>query len=368
MFEERLSGDGASAVTSVGLEKPNLYDFTYAELEMLFEDWGEPSYRAQQVWEWLYRHMVTDVSAMTSLPKSLRRRLEEETTLYIPPILASQESLDGETRKDLLAMADGQRVEVVLMRYVERRSACISTQVGCSVGCAFCATGQMGFVRDLSAGEIMSQVLHIQRGLQAQGQRLTNIVLMGMGEPLLNYDDTMAAIHCMIDPRGFRMGQRRITLSTVGVVPGIHQFAKEGLQVNLAVSLHAATDALRSELLPINRRYNLDALFGAIGDYIDKTNRQVTLEWALIEKVNDMPEQAAMLAARIRGMLVHVNLISLNPTQGYAGTLSSPERVLAFTEVLDQHHVSYTLRLRRGIDIKAGCGQLRQRTLEAETP
>jgi 23S rRNA (adenine2503-C2)-methyltransferase len=349
---------------SAGLEKPNLYDFTYQELEALFEDWGEPSYRAQQVWEWLYRHMVTDVNAMTSLPKTLRRQLQERTSLYVPPAPTSQVSLDGETRKDLLEMADGQQVEVVLMRYIERRSACLSTQVGCSVGCAFCATGQMGFVRDLSQGEIMTQALHVQRGLQAQGQRLTNIVLMGMGEPLLNYDNTLAALRCMIDPRGFRMGQRRITLSTVGIVPKIHQFAKEDLQVNLAISLHAATDVLRSELIPINRRYNLDALFKAVGDYIDKTNRQVTFEWALIENVNDTPEQAEILSARMRGMLAHVNLIPLNPTQGYAGVLSSPERALAFTEVLDRHRISYTLRLRRGIDIKAGCGQLRQRALQ----
>jgi 23S rRNA (adenine2503-C2)-methyltransferase len=369
MFEEQsgkpgsVSGHSGGVTASEGLEKPNLYDFTYQELEALFEDWGEPSYRAQQVWEWLYRHMVTDVGAMTSLPKTLRRRLQEETTVYVPPVLASQESLDGETRKDLLAMADGQQVEVVLMRYIERRSACLSTQVGCAMGCTFCATGQMGFVRDLSVGEIVVQALHMQRGLQTQGQRLTNIVLMGMGEPLLNYDNTLAAIRCLIDPQGFRMGQRRITLSTVGIVPGIHRFAKEDLQVNLAVSLHAATDELRSELIPINRRYNLDALLKAVGDYIDRTNRQVTFEWALIDNVNDTPEQAEILAARIRGMLVHVNLIPLNPTQEYAGGLSTPERVLAFTEVLDQRHVSYTLRLRRGMDIKAGCGQLRQRAM-----
>jgi 23S rRNA (adenine2503-C2)-methyltransferase len=341
--------------------KPNLYDLDISEIEALLTTWGEPRYRASQVWVWLYKHLATEIEQMSSLPKSLRAQLEAKTTLDVPPVMAVQESIDGETRKDLLKMRDGEQVEVVLMRYIDRRTACVSTQVGCAIGCQFCATGQMGFRRHLSSGEIVAQVLHFERALRAQEQRLTNVVFMGMGEPLLNYDHTMGAIYRLMHPDGLQMGQRRMTLSTAGIVPGIRRFTAEGLQVNLAVSLHAATDKVRSTLMPINQRYDLDALFAAIHDYIKRTNRQVTFEWVLIDGVNDTPEQAQALAARVTGMLAHVNLIALNPTEGYEGSPSPPDRIEAFTQILDQKHIPYTLRLRRGGDIRAGCGQLRAR-------
>jgi len=342
--------------------KPNLYDLDAGEIEALLTTWGEPRYRAQQVWVWLYKHLATEVEQMSSLPKALRARLQEETRLDVPAVLAVQEAIDGETRKDLLELHDGEQVEVVLMRYIDRRTACVSTQVGCAVGCQFCATGQMGFRRHLSSGEIVAQVLHLERELRAQDQRLTNVVYMGMGEPLLNYDNTLKSIYRLMDPEGLQMGQRRITLSTAGIVPGIRRFTAEDIQVNLAVSLHAATDRLRNTLMPINQRYGLDALFAALQDYIKRTNRQVTFEWVLIEGVNDTPEQAQALAARVTGMLAHVNLIPLNPTEGYVGNPSSPDRIEAFTELLDQKHIPYTLRLGRGADIRAGCGQLRARS------
>ena len=344
-------------------KKPNLLDLDHGELESLLESVGQPRYRADQIWQWLYKQLATEIQDMTSLPKALRARLEEVAVLHTPSVLATQESLTGETRKDLLEMRDGEQVEVVLMRYIERRTVCVSTQVGCAIGCQFCATGQMGFQRNLSSGEIVAQVLHFERALRSQGRRVTNIVFMGMGEPLLNYDNTLAAITRLMDPAGLQMGQRRMTLSTVGISTAIRRFAKEKLQVNLAVSLHAATDDLRSELMPVDRRHDLDALFLAVQEYINRTNRQVTFEWALIDGVNDTPEQAAALAARIAGMLVHVNLIPLNPTDGYPGQPSSEERVTAFTDILDRRHISYTLRLRRGGDIQAGCGQLRARIL-----
>lgn len=343
--------------------KQNLYDLELSELEALLGAWGEPRYRAKQIWEWLYRHLVTDIEQMTSLPKALRERLIAETHLSVPRVLARQESIDGETRKDLLELEDGQSIEVVLMRYIERRSACISTQVGCGVGCQFCATGQMGIQRNLTSGEIVTQVLHLSRELNVQDQRLTNVVLMGMGEPFLNYNNTLAAIRTLTHPDGFQMGQRRLTLSTAGIVPGIRRFADEGLQVNLAISLHAATDALRSELMSINRRHGLNELFSAISDYLTKTNRRVTFEWVLIDGVNDTLEQAEALAARVAGMLANINIIPLNPTAGYAGQPSSAERIEAFTQILERRHVPFTLRLRRGIDIQAGCGQLRARTV-----
>lgn len=339
----------------------NLYDLDLQQLETLLAAWGEPRYRAVQIWEWLYRHLVDEVGQMTSLSKSLRGHLAEETHLAAPSTLASQEALDGETRKDLLQLADGEQVEVVLMRYFERRSVCVSTQVGCAVGCQFCATGQMGLQRNLSSGEIVAQVLHFARALKAQDQRISHVVLMGMGEPFLNYENTLSAIRCLIHPQGFNLGQRRITLSTVGIAPGIRRFADEKLQVNLAVSLHAATDDVRSDLMPINRRYGLNDLFSAIDEYLEKTRRRVTFEWTLINGINDTLEQAEALANRLGGRLAHVNLISLNPTDGYSGIPSSPERIEAFVQALDRRHVSYTLRLRRGLDIQAGCGQLRKR-------
>ncbi len=340
---------------------PNLYDLGYAELEALLTAWGEPRYRARQVWEWLYQKAVTDIAAMTTLPKSLRARLQAETHLYVPRVLAQQVSWDGETRKDLLEMEDGEQVEVVLMHYIDRNSACLSSQVGCAAGCAFCATGQMGFRRHLSAGEIVTQALHLHRELHARGDRLNNIVLMGMGEPFLNYDAVLTAIRRLIDPNGFGMGQRHITVSTAGIVPGIRRFAQEDLEVNLAVSLHAATDEVRNQIMPINRRYPLDELFKAIREYLARTRRRVTLEWVLIEGLTDTPEQARALAERTAGLLIHVNLIALNPTESFEGRAPSAERIRAFTEALEQLRVPHTLRLSRGSDIRAGCGQLRRR-------
>jgi 23S rRNA (adenine2503-C2)-methyltransferase len=219
----------------------------------------------------------------------------------------------------------------------------------------------MGFRRDLSSGEIVAQALHFARHLQAKGERLTNVVLMGMGEPLANYEASLEAIRRLNHPDGFRLGQRHITLSTVGLVPEIRRLAQEGLQITLAVSLHAATDDLRGHLVPVNRRYPLDALFDACSTYIDLTGRRVSFEWALIEGINDTPEQAHALADRLEGMLTHVNLIPLNPSPEYGGTRSASGRVDTFATILDQRHVPYTIRVRRGAAIQAGCGQLRQR-------
>lgn len=339
----------------------SLYDLDLPTLRSCLESWGEPAYRARQLWEWLYVRLATDFASMTNLPQSLRERLAAEAAINAPEAVETTQTTDGETRKDLLRLADGETVEAVLMRYERRRTACISTQVGCSIGCAFCATGQMGFRRNLSAGEIVAQALHFARALQAEGKSLTNVVLMGMGEPLLNYDASLAAIRRLTDPEGFRLGQRRITLSTVGIVPGIEKLAQEGLEITLAISLHAATDSLRSQLVPINQRYGLDALFAACRRYIERTGRRVSFEWALIEGINDTPEQAQALVARLKGLIAHVNLIPLNPTPSYAGRPSSSDRVAAFAAILGRNRIAHTVRLRRGIEIQAGCGQLRQR-------
>jgi 23S rRNA (adenine2503-C2)-methyltransferase len=334
------------------------FDLTLDDLTAHMADWGEPAYRARQVWSAAYTRLIDDPAAMTDLPASLRSRLTDGFAFSSLTPKATARSKDGGTEKALLTLSDGQAVEAVLMRYERRRTACISTQVGCAMGCVFCATGQMGFVRQLTAGEIVSQVLYFARRLAAGGERLTNLVIMGMGEPFHNYEATMAAIDRLNDPDGFKFGARRITVSTVGLVPMIERFANEDRQVNLAVSLHAATNELRSRLLPINRRYPLEVLFPACRTYVEATGRRITFEWALIEGVNDGDDQARALARLAEGMICHVNLIPLNPTHGYSGAPTSRQRAAAFKNALEAEGIPATVRLRRGIEIEAGCGQL----------
>jgi 23S rRNA (adenine2503-C2)-methyltransferase len=346
----------------------NLYDLARDELGALLAEWGAPAYRAAQVWEWLYKHKAAGFDAMTNIPQALRARLAAEAceTFDAFSIAAEQQSTDGETTKWLFRLADGQLIESVLMHYEKRRTACISTQAGCAMGCVFCATGQMGFARHLSTGEILVQVVHLARRLQASGDRLSNVVLMGMGEPLHNYDNTLAAIRAMTDPGGLGIGQRHITVSTVGLAPAIRRLADKGLQVRLAVSLHAATDDERAAIMPVNKRYPLSDLLAACRYYADKTGRRVTFEWALIHRQNDTPDVAEMLARRLKGLLCHVNLIPLNPTEGYAGAPSEDTRVEAFRATLEARGIPATVRLRRGIDIQAGCGQLKTAVLRGK--
>jgi 23S rRNA (adenine2503-C2)-methyltransferase len=348
--------------------KAELYSLTLPELEALLASWSEAREQARTVWQYLYRCQVTGFEQMTTLPHALQERLAAETTLCVPQVLARQEDPGGETRKDLLQLADGEQVEVVLLRYRQRRSACISTQVGCACGCPFCATGRMGFVRQLSSAEIVAQVLHFQRELAARqepGQdkwpALSNVVLMGMGEPLLNYEQTMAAVRRLIDQRAVALPPGRVTLSTVGIVPGIERLAQENLPIKLAISLHAATDDLRDELVPINKRYPLDDLFVAVRGYATRTRRRVLIEWVMIDGVNDTPEQAQALVERLAGLPAHANLIRLNPTPDYDEQPSAPGAIRAFAATLDRAGIPHTLRQRRGAAIQAGCGQLRSR-------
>lgn len=355
--------------------KPLIYDLDLPALTAVLQDWGQPAYRARQIWQGLYKNLWQTPDEFTTLPAALRDRLAE--TWQIQPLAPVTElrSSDGQTIKTLFALPDGRQIETVLMKYgdpaadddgaqrrrKQRRTLCISTQVGCAMGCTFCATGQMGFKRNLSAGEIAAQVLYFARQLAEQGEHVTNVVLMGMGEPLHNYEHTMAAIDLLNAPDGFNLGARRFTISTVGLVPAIRRFADERRQVGLAVSLHAADDSLRASMLPVAKKYPLDELMSALRDYIEKTHRRVTFEWALVAGVNDTPAQARQLARLLKGMLAHVNLIPLNPTEGFDGLGSSPERARDFAAILEEAHIPVTVRLRRGIDIQAGCGQLASR-------
>jgi 23S rRNA (adenine2503-C2)-methyltransferase len=342
-------------------DRINLLDLTKEELVALLAGWGEPGYRADQVWGWLYQRFALAPEEMTNLPRSLRARLAENAAINPLKPLVTLDSSDGETRKTLFGLPDGPQVEAVLMSYRRRQTLCISTQAGCAMGCPFCATGQGGFARNLSAGEIVAQVLFYARSLAGGGERVTNIVFMGMGEPLANYAATWSAIRRLNDPTGFALGARAMTLSTVGVVPGMRHMMHEPEQVNLAVSLHAPADDLRDELVPINRRYPLELLIGVCRDYIEATHRRISFEYALMDGVNDGDRRARQLADLIQGMLTHVNLIPLNPTEDSPYRGSPPGRVRAFQAILEGKGIPATVRLRRGIDIQAGCGQLRAR-------
>jgi 23S rRNA (adenine2503-C2)-methyltransferase len=341
---------------------PCVYDLSLSDLQSALQEMGEPPFRAKQIWKNLYRGLVDDPERMTDLPGGLRAELGRR--FFFQPLLLERQavSTDKQTRKFLFRLPDGAPVETVLMLYERRRTACISTQSGCAVGCAFCATGQMGLLRSLTGGEIAAQVFYLARMLKGKDDDLSNIVLMGMGEPFLNHDAVWSAIQLLSAADGFGFGARRLTVSTVGIIPGIRRFTKEHSQVNLAISLHAADDALRSRLIPINRTYPLADLFAACDEYIQETNRRISFEWALIDGVNDSTAQAHHLADRIRKSLqkplVHINLIPLNPTRKYKGTPSQAARIDSFRAVLEEERLTSTVRLARGVDIAAGCGQL----------
>ncbi|GAB4571142.1 MAG: 23S rRNA (adenine(2503)-C(2))-methyltransferase RlmN [Anaerolineales bacterium] len=354
-----------------------IYDLDFPTLENLLKEWNEPAYRAKQIWQGLYQHLYSSPEQFSNLPASLRGKIAEQLTFNPFTVKTYLDSSDKSTRKTLFQLPDGNLIESVLMRYGDpaddpqmatsgtnrrgaknRRTLCISTQAGCAMGCVFCATGQLGFKRNLSSGEIVAQVMYYAQMLKEQGEVVSNVVFMGMGEPFHNYENVMAAIDRLNDADGYKFGARRLTISTVGLAPQIRRFADEQRQVNLAISLHAADDDERLAIMPVNKRYKIDDVIEACKYYIEKTHRRVTFEWALINGVNDTPEVAQKLASRLKGLLCHVNAIPLNPTQGYHGEATSRQRAQIFKETLEQAGIPCTIRMRRGIDINAGCGQL----------
>jgi 23S rRNA (adenine2503-C2)-methyltransferase len=315
---------------------------------------GEPRYRVDQVWDGLHRQ-GRPLEELTTLPAELRHRLAAELPPALRPV-AEHEGDGGETVKWLFELDGGARVETVLMHYRDRSTVCVSTQAGCAMGCGFCATGQAGFERNLSAGEIVEQVVVARRRAAAGGRRLGNVVFMGMGEPLANYDRVWAAVERLHGDVG--LSARRLTISTVGMVPGIRRLAGEALPVNLAVSLHAANDELRDRLVPINRRYPIESLVAACAEHQRATGRRLSFEWALIDGVNDRETDAAELAGLARPLRAHVNLIPLNPTPGWPTTGSPAARVALFRDRLADLGVNATVRRNRGTEIAAACGQL----------
>lgn len=343
------------------------WDLSLADLEARFAEWGQPAYRARQVWRRAYQGFASSFEEMTELPRGLRDRLAASFALVTLQSVTAEDSLDGSTRKVLWRLRDGLTIETVLMRYDQtdrgraRSTLCVSTQVGCAMACVFCATGQQGFLRHLAAGEIVEQVIAFARELRAEGTHLTNIVFMGMGEPLHNYDNTMAAVRRLNDPDGFGLGARHMTLSTVGLVPAIRRLAQEDLQVGLAVSLHAPDDDLRRRIVPTARKYTLDEILDACRYYHERTGRRVTFEYCLMAGINDSVEQATRLARRIKDLGAHVNLIPVNPTDN--GEIRRPARsqTVAFQRAIQARGLSCTVRVEKGIEIAAGCGQLRGR-------
>lgn len=364
-----------------------IYDYSLPELTELLMTWGEPSYRAKQVWEGLYKHLYISSSHFTNIPLTLRNKLEQDLDWQSLTSVTTLNSSDQQTIKTLFKLRDGNLIEAVLMKYGDppynsidsdgihsittlpegsgptskekkRRTLCISSQAGCGMGCVFCATGQLGFKRNLSSGEILAQVLYYARMLNEVEERVTNVVLMGMGEPFQNYDNVMAAIDRLNDSDGFALGARRFTISTVGLVPAILRFADERRQINLAISLHQTDDESRSDIMPINRKWGLEELLDACRYYTQQTNRRITFEWALIKGVNDSDKTATELASRLKGLHCHVNAIPLNPTGGYNGQATNQQQAGKFKKTLERAGIPCTIRIRRGIDIGAGCGQL----------
>lgn len=342
------------------------------ELTALLKDDGQPAYRGKQMAKWLYESGVRTFEEMTNLPDALCEDLAKKYQVGRSQVIVDQHSQDG-TIKLLLEMRDGARVETVGLPYSDRLSCCVSTQVGCSVGCVFCATGQSGYTRDLSAGEIVDQVLTVQEAVRSQPvkdphgrSRIDHVTFMGMGEPLLNYAATMKAVRLLNTEMGIAI--RHLTISTVGFVPGILRLAQEDLQFTLAVSLHAPTDDLRRRLIPGMTTWSVAELMEACRKYVQRTNRRITFEYCLMDGVNDGVSEAQELARVLRGMNCHVNLISCNSVPGLTTRMPPREHTDAFREVLESANIQVTQRFQRGADIDAACGQLRQRTAEAVDP
>lgn len=336
----------------------NVYEFSLAELESWISERGAPAYRARQLFGWVYRQHPTSYDDITVLPKALRERLTDELPFAALTPLQEWWTDDGETLKVLYQTADGQTLETVLMFYPDRATVCVSCQVGCAVGCSFCATGLMGLQRNLSAGEMVAQVVDMARRAAEKGRPLTNLVMMGMGEPFHNYDNVMKMIGIIHDPAGMGFGARRITISTSGVVPFIDKLANEPYQVNLAISIHAGNDELRSELVPLNRRWPLADLIGAVRRYIGTTGRRVSFEYAMLNGVNTSDVDARQLARQLRGLRCHVNLIPYNPTPAYPYERPGEDVINHFASILEQAGIPATVRYSRGVEIAAACGQL----------
>ncbi len=347
-------------------ERPSIYSLQLGELEDWLIDQSEPKFRAKQIFDWLYVKRVDAFSEMTNLSKELREKLVQSFEITTLEVAVKQESKDG-TIKFLFELQDGYTIETVLMRHEYGNSVCVTTQVGCRIGCTFCASSIGGLKRNLEAGEIVAQVLTVQKALDATDERVSQVVIMGIGEPFENYDEMMGFLKIINHDKGLNIGARHITVSTSGIVPKIYDFADESLQINFALSLHAADNETRSRLMPINRAYDLDKLMEAIEYYVNKTNRRITFEYGLFGGVNDQVHHAKALAKLIKHLNCHVNLIPVNhvPERDYVKT--SKEDIFKFEKELKRNGINATIRRNQGADIDAACGQLRAKERKEET-
>lgn len=336
----------------------DIMSMTCGELAEVFSGKGLPGFRAKQVYQWLHCRLAASYDEMTDLPKALREQLAEEYPLNICTVAKKQVSAADGTVKFLYALHDGDYIESVVMKYKYGYTVCVSSQVGCKMGCAFCASTLGGFKRSLTAGEILSQVYTAQREL---GERVSHIVLMGMGEPLDNFDNVMRFIELVTDEKGLNLSMRNISLSTCGVVPKIEELMKKKLQLTLSISLHAADSGLRSKIMPINKKYDVDELLAVCRRYAAETSRRISFEYSMLAGVNDSDECARLLASKLRGVLCHVNLIPVNEVEESPFKPSSPERIERFTEILAGSGITATVRRKLGSDIEASCGQLRRK-------
>lgn len=343
----------------------NIFGMPLVELQAALKPYNVPGFRAKQIAQWLYQKGVVDFGAMTNLSKDLRAQLAQAFVIARPQVKARLDSQDGKTTKFLLEYADGTAIETVLMRQPYGNSICVSTQAGCNMGCAFCASTLHGMARDLTCGEILAQAVVINDMFREEnGSKVDTMVIMGSGEPLMNYAEVLKFLRLIHEPYTLGMGYRNITLSTSGIVPRMYQLAEEGLPISLSVSLHAPNQELRSELMPINRKYPIQDVVAAARNYADKTKRRVTYEYILIDGVNDGEEQAKELVALMRGQLASVNLIPINPVVERNLLRPSKARIDWFEGYLASHHVNVTVRREMGTDIQAACGQLRNKHLE----
>ncbi|MDQ0245633.1 23S rRNA (adenine2503-C2)-methyltransferase [Bacillus fengqiuensis] len=347
-------------------QKPSIYSYGLADLEEWVVQNGEKKFRGKQIYEWLYTKRATAFEEMSNLSKSLREKLDEHFVLTTLKTAVQQTSADG-TMKFLFELHDGYTIETVLMRHEYGNSICVTTQVGCRIGCTFCASTLGGLKRNLEAGEIVAQVVKVQKALDEQGERVSHVVIMGIGEPFDNYDAMLQFLKIINSDEGLNIGARHITVSTSGIIPKIYQFADEQLQINFAISLHAPNTELRSRLMPINRAYKLPDLMKAVKYYIEKTGRRISFEYGLFGGVNDQVEHAEELAKLVKGVKCHINLIPVNyvPERDYVRT--PKEQILKFERTLKDRGVNVTIRREQGHDIDAACGQLRAKERKEET-
>ena len=340
--------------------KENIKNYNLEELQEVVLNLGEKKYRAEQIFNWIYKENVTSFDQMVNVPLALRDALKEKFDLHIFKIITKQESKDG-TKKYLFDILDGNAIETVLMEYKHGYTICVSSQVGCKMGCKFCASTGIKFARSLEAGEIVEQIQAVERDAKV---KISNVVFMGIGEPLDNFENVLKAVELINNQKGINIGARHISISTSGIVPKIYEFADKNMQCTLSISLHSASNEIRSQMMPINKKYNIEELMKACKYYIEKTNRRISFEYALAKENNDNLDDAKELVKLLKGMLCHVNLIPINKIEGGKFTKSTNENIIKFRDYLNEHGIVATIRRELGSDIDAACGQLRKKEVK----